>query len=283
VHLNRFMAQVRKRLGRRRKIAVRVPPHPESALRLGLDAVEWARAGNVDLVTPTNFWRTVDTQMPIRVWRQLLPPACLLGAGLELGLNPFVGSTTFEGKPFGYNTLETVRGAAAAYLEAGADRIYLFNYMDSQTAIEDLSEYPPLLRQTGSLETLRGKPRRHILTYTDTWAPGEAAASALPARLEAGAWRAFRLATGPVDAALRPVVRLGLAGAAEGWKVRVNTVDAVHEGVAAPQRPWPKATVHAWAPPAEAMRAGETVVEVTASSPGAVEWVEVAWASRNRS
>ena len=187
---------------------------------------------------------------------------------------------TFEGRPFGYNTLETVRGAAAAYLEAGADRIYLFNYMDSQTAVEDLSEYPPMLRQAGALETLRGKERRHVLTYTDTYAPGEAAAAPLPARLEAGNWRAFRLATGPVDAALEPVVRLGVVGPVEGWKVRVNTVDAAYAGVATARRPWPKATVHAYAAPREAMRAGETVVEVTASSPGAVEWVEVAWIAR---
>ena len=32
--------------------------------------------------------------------------------------------------------------------------MYLFNYMDSQTAIDDLQNYPALLRQIGSLETL---------------------------------------------------------------------------------------------------------------------------------
>jgi hypothetical protein len=275
--VSEWMARVRQRVGRRRRIGVRVPPHPQSALGLGLDAVRWAREGNADLVVPTNFWRTADTRMPIRVWRQLLPSSCLLGAGLELGLNPFPGSTTFEGRPFGYNTLETVRGTAAAYLEEGADRIYLFNYMDKQTAIEDLAEYAPLLRQSGSLATLRGLPRRHVLTYTDTWAPGEPAAAALPARLETGSWRAFRLATGPVDAALRPVVRLGIAGPAEGWRVRVNGAEAVRIADEAPRRPWPKAPALTFGVPPGAMRPGDTVVDVRAASPGAVEWVEVAW------
>jgi hypothetical protein len=279
--LNRFMGRVRQRVGRQKKIGVRVPPHPHSALRLGLDAAQWAKDGNADLVVPTNFWRTTDTQMPVRLWRELLPASCQLGAGLELGLNPFPGSTTFEGRPFGYNTLETVRGAAAAFLEQGADRIYLFNYMDSQTAIEDLEEYQPLLRQCGSLDSLRGKPRRHILTYTDTWAPGEASMSPLPARVESGGWRAFRLATGPVDAALRPVVRVGIvADQAPTWKVRVNGGEAAPSGMLPPRRPWPKAPVYGFDAPVEAMRSGDTVVEVAAKTAGAVEWVEVAWLER---
>jgi hypothetical protein len=279
-HLNRFMERVRRRLGKRRKIGVRVPPRPESALRLGLDAVEWARAGCVDLVTPTNFWRTVDTGMPLRLWRRLLPPGCLLGAGLELGLNSFAGSRTFEDRPFGYNTLATVRGAAAAYLEQGAGRVYLFNYMDAQTAIEDPGEYPALLRSAGALATLAGQTRRHIVTYTDTWAPGEAVASLLPARLAAGAWRAFRLASGPLDSTLRPVLRLGVEGDASTWKVFVNTMPAAFAGPGRVERPWPKCPVYTYSLPAASMRAGETVIDVCASTPGAVEWVELALTGR---
>lgn len=275
-HLNRFMARVRRRVGRR-KIAVRVPPHPESSLRLGLDAVTWAREGNCDYVVPTNFWRTADTGMPIRLWRQLLPEACLLGAGLELGLNPYVGSRMLGGKPFGYNSLATVRGAAAAYLFEGANRIYLFNYMDSQTALEDMGEYPALLREPGSLATLRDKPRRHVVTYTDTWAPGEPAAALLPARMEAQTWRAFRLAVGPVNRDLKPVLRLGVEGEAAQWSARVNGALTERGGKAGPERPWPDCPVWTFGIPANALHDGDCVVEVTAASPGAVQWVEIAF------
>jgi hypothetical protein len=275
-HLNRFMARVRKLVGPRKKIGVRVPPHPESALGMGLDAVAWARAGCADVVVPTNFWRTVDTNMPLRLWRQLLPESCQLGGGIELGLNPYMGSRTLEDKPFGYNDLKTVRGAAAAMLEQGAARVYLFNYMDSQTAIEDLTEYPKLLREVGAIETLRGKERRHIVTYTDTWAPGEATGSLLPARLDAGAWRAFRIATGPVDAALKPVVRIGVTTDAAKWTVRLNGVPAAFRSAGKSEHPGPKSLVYTFDGVPSALRAGDTVVEVTAVSAGAVEWVEVA-------
>ena len=275
-HLNGFMARVRRRVGPSRKIGVRVPPHPETALRLGMDAVTWAREGNCDFVVPTNFWRTVDTAMPVRLWRQMLPAACLLGAGLELGLNPYVGSKMAGDKPFGFNSLATVRGAAAAYLHEGANRVYLFNYMDSQTAIEDLNEYQPLLHETGELETLKGKTRRHVVTYTDTQAPGEPVASLLPVTLGANSWRAFRLAIGPADGSLTPLLRLGVDGDPSKWSARVNGTPARFAGLAEPDRPWPNCRVWKFAVPGEALRSGDCVVEVTASTPGTVQWVEIA-------
>jgi hypothetical protein len=276
-HLNAFMLRVRKLLGRKRKIGVRVPPHPETALRMGMDAVTWARSGNVDMVVPTNFWRTVDTGMPLRLWRQLLPSGCLLGGGLELGLNPYPGSVMHAGRPFGYNNLQTVRGVAAAFLEQGVDRVYLFNYMDSQTAIEDLKEYPVLLREVGRLDTLEGKPRRHVVTYTDTWAPGEPQRALLPATLAAGNWRAFRLATGRVARGLRPLVRLGIDRVPEDWIVRVNNSDTEALGPQEPEPTWPRATVYGYQAKSEAMRDGDTVIEVTAKDSGTIEWVELAW------
>lgn len=276
-HLNAFMSRVRRRLGRGKRIGVRVPSRPESAYRLGFDAATWAAEGSVDVVVPTNFWRTTDTGMPVALWRQLLPPRCLLGAGLELGLNPYPGSRTFEGRAFGYNTLETVRGSAAAFLEQGADRVYLFNYMDSQTAIEDLKQYQPLLREAGSLATLAGKPRRHIVTYADTWAPGEAVVSLLPARIEAGAWRSFRIATGPVDRALRPVVRLGVDQDASAWNVTINSARVRLSSIGGASRPWPNQPVYESEAPGNALHGPETVIDIQAANAGTVYWLELAW------
>ena len=92
-----------------------------------------------------------------------------------------------------------------------ADEIYLFNYMDSQTAMDDLDNYPALLREVGSLPTMDGKPRRHVLTFADTWAPGEAArAYPLPAALSADGWGAFRLHIGPAPRVGRAVVCLDI-------------------------------------------------------------------------
>jgi hypothetical protein len=248
--LTAFMRRTRRLLGSGKKLAVRVPSRPETAYRLGLDVRAWAQEGCADLVTVTNFWRTTDNQMPIRWWRELLPKPTLLAAGLELGLNPYPAS-----QPFERNTIETVRGSAAAFLQEGADRIYLFNYMDSQTAIDDLSTYPALLRECGALSTIGTKRRRHVFTYQDTWAPGETVAVGLPARLEAGQTRTFRLPTGP-----RP----------SGQSIRLSL---------ACEGPAPRAFVNgspiAEAVPESAMRDGDTIIDLVAAAAVTVHRVEI--------
>jgi hypothetical protein len=180
------------------------------------------------------------------------------------------------GKAFGYNDLKTVRGAAAAFLEQGAERVYLSNYMDSQTAIEDLAEYPPMLRECGRLETLAGKARRHVLTYTDTWAPGEAQSYLLPATIEPGQWRTFRIATGPADPRLKARVRLGVDRDASTWTVYTNALRCAFAGVDKPEAAWPETPVYAFEMPQRAERPGETVIEVKAGARGTVHWVEIA-------
>jgi len=265
--------QIRKLAGSRRRIAVRVPSRPETAERLGLDAVTWARDGLVDMVTVTNFWRTVDNDMPISLWRKLLPDRVLLGAGLELGLNAFPGSLAAGGKPFQTNSLETVRGSAAAYLAQGADRIYLFNYMDSQTAMDDNSTYPQLLRETGDLASLRGKARRHVVTYQDTWAPGEKPAFKLPIEAVAGRWFSIRQPVGTLPEPAVIGIRLGVRGeSANGWEVRCNGVPATFQRVESGLRPGPDTPVYRFH---GTLSAPEAVLDVKAATTGRVEWAEI--------
>ena len=272
--LNEFMARVRRRLGKRKRIGVRVPSTPVTAWRMGMDAVAWARAGHADLVVPTNFWRTVDTAMPMALWRQMLPANCLLGAGLELGLNVHGTSKALGGRAYQTNSLETARGAAAAYLEQGADRVYLFNYMDQDTAMEDLSEYPSLLRECGAMATLAGKTRRHVVSYQDTWAPGESRGALLPVETAAGRWSTFRLLTGPPDARLRPEVRLGVTAEPRDWEVRLNGVASAYMGPVT-LRPGPDVPSYAFS--VKELRSSEGVVDVRAMGAGVIHWVELAW------
>ena len=164
-----------------------------------------------NVVTP--FFSSIETGMPIEFWRRLLPPRVVLAAGLELLIRPY------HAHKIQYNSLETVRGAAAAMLSRGADRVYLFNYMDSQTAMESIDEYRVVLRECGTLATLQGKPRRYIVTYSDTWAPGEALGSVLPKSAKAGEWLTFRVPTGPGWSAAE--VRLAFEGPTPG-ELRVN-------------------------------------------------------------
>lgn len=250
-------------------LAVRVPGSPITARLLGLNPAEWP----VDFVTPTNFWRTVDTAMPIETWRRLLPKNVTLAAGLELGLNAFWGSVATGGRAWQSNSLESVRGAAAAYLHQGADRIYLFNYMDSDTTLDDPSGYSALLRECGEASTLAGKTRRHVVTYQDTWAPGEIPAAPLPADLGPQRWRAFRLATGPFDAKLQPVIWLGIKSGQSKFQVRCNgelcsPISQVETRKPGPNTPCSSFAVKNW-------RGGDVVIEVTAETETRLEWVEL--------
>ena len=278
VLLTDFTAEVRNILddaaverGHGIRLGARVPSRPETARRLGMDAVAWARRGLVDWLTVTPFWATAETDMPLELWRALLDgTGVTLCAGLEVLLRPY---PAFPDHPM--NTLETARGAAASFLDRGADRVYLFNYMDSETAMGDLENYPALLREVGRLDTLAGQPRRHVLTFADTWASGEAEAYALPAAIPAGGWHAFRLATGPKAA--EATVRLGaLSGTLDGAEVRLNGVVCPPLGVVELPEPRPEFPVSGYRIPTEAMQRGDNVVEVHPAAEVTVGWVEIA-------
>lgn len=265
--LTEFHRRVRKLLGPKRRIAVRVPSRPETAQRLGLDAVTWAREGLVDIVTITNFWRTVDNDMPIGLWRRLLPASVTLCAGLELGLNPFPGSVAAGGRPFQTNSIETVRGSAAAYRAQGADRIYLFNYMDSQTAMDDNTTYPELLRET------RRIPRRHVVTYQDTWAPGEKPAYKLPIEAQFGRWFSLRQPVGDDTANYKTSIRLGVRdGDATKWEIRCNGILAEFQRVESNLTPGPDTPVYRYT---TKLNSPEAVLDVKPDTAGRVEWVEI--------
>ena len=272
--LTDYHTEVRKLLNqweRKRKhkigLAVRVPSNPRTSKRLGMDAETWTQLGLVNYVTPTNFWRTVDNNMPMDIWRKLLPKTTTLAAGLELGCNAFPGSIGTGNRPWQSNSLETTRGSAAAYWHMGIDKLYLFNYMDADTTLDDPTEYPQVLREL----TNNDKPRRHVVTYQDTWAPGETPWAALPANLEPNRYAAFRLLIGPT--AKNATVRLGLTN--ENVTVRVNNTETSPGQLIAAIKPGPNIPLYEFKVPQVALQPGENVIEVTAQSPTRIEWVEL--------
>ena len=279
--LTGFNAEVRRLLddweqkrGHKIRLGARVPSRPATALGLGMDAVTWARRGLVDMLVITPFWASAETDMPIEIWLQLLEGAGVtLAAGLEVLLRAYPESPLFQ-----TNSLETVRGAAASMLDRGAERIYLFNYMDSQTAIEDLENYPTLLREIGSLKTLRGKPRRHVLTYADTWAPGEPRAVPLPVACKPGQWTAFRIHTGPKPNLGEVIAALGVEGEAavesETMEARVNGELCTHMRPIDLPKPRPDLPAYGFSVPLAAMHRGYNLIEVTTRKELKFGWVE---------
>ena len=281
--LTTFTARVRqlldgweKRRGHRIRLGARVPSRPQTALGLGYDPVAWAKRKLIDMLVVTPFWASAETDMPIELWKELLRGTpVVLAAGLEVLLR-----THPESKLFQMNTLETVRGAAASLLDRGADRIYLFNYMDSQTAMADLENYPRLLREAGRAETLAGKSRRHVITFADTWAPGEPSAFPLPARIAAGRWHAFRVATGPVPASGKIAALLGAekmtAADMAAADLRLNGERLSPIGPVELPRPRPDSPVFGFEIPPRALRRGYNLLEFHPERDCEIGWVEIA-------
>ena len=281
--LTDFTAEVRsllnfweKKRGHKIRLGARVPSRPQTARNLGYDVVTWAQRKLIDFLVVTPFWATIETDMPIEVWKDLLRgTGVTLAAGLELLLRNHPDT-----KPVQMNTLETVRGAAASMLDRGADRIYLFNYMDSQTAMDDLDTYPQLLREVGKLETLSGKSRRHILTYADTWAPGEASAIPLPKDCQAGRWYGFRLPTGQIPATGNIHGLIGIEGISPSEALqsdlRVNGEICQLTSTTEVKRPKPESPVFKITIPRRLMNRGSNLIEISPKQNCQIVWVEIA-------
>ena len=263
------------RRGHRIRLGARVPSRPATAVGLGMDAVAWARKGLIDWLVVTPFWATAEPDMPVELWRQLFYGTGVeLLAGLEVLLRPSPDSKLFQ-----TNSLETVRGAAISLLHRGADRIYLFNYMDSETTIDQGDEYPRLLRELGDAAAMAARPRRHVLTYADTSAVGEPSACTLPAQVGVGGWRAFRLHIGP-----RPERGVAFAvlafdpaggGGGNSVSVRVNGDPCGDAERAALGKPWPAEPAWRYRIPSAALRSGYNVIELHTRAEMTVTWVEL--------
>jgi hypothetical protein len=278
--LSGFMKEVRdlmdvweKRRGHRILIGVRVPSRPQTAIDLGMDAVTWAKKGLADLVVVTPFWETIETDMPVETWKQLLDgTGAVLAAGLEHLLRPYQGSDLRQS-----NSLETLRGAAVSFLSRGVDCIYLFNYMDNQIFL-DGDEYQKSIHQVGSMDTMAGKPRRHVLTYPDTRAVGEARTSVLPLKCMKGQLSDLRLHIGPKPEKGKISVILGAGGIemnGSSCKVLVNGCICSFEGSSFIGKPRPESDLYSYDVPFSAAVNGYNIIEILTEEDLVIVWAEM--------
>jgi hypothetical protein len=330
--LTAFVAEVRRVLNeweQRReheiRLAARVPSQPTACTALGFDAAQWARQGLLDVLVVCGTFGTIESTMPIELWRELLDgTGVALAAGLECSLMPYPSFPRYPA-----NSLETVRGAALSLLDRGVDRIYLFNYFDSdkhaatksaskqkspsplssppegrgnvceRAAENDSSprggggrvrgdawdrhllrdDYDALLREVGEPSTLIGKSRRHVLTYTNVAAPGEAITARLPARVGAGSWESFRLHIGPPPSSGPAYVVLGVLDgapdAASSFEVRINGTLCHAKGSVSLPEPKPDCPTHQFQIPLTALHRGFNLIDVMSPRDAILGWVEI--------
>ncbi len=211
--LTEFMREVRnltkvwgEKRGHTILLGARVPTHPDAAKGLGMDGVRWVREGLVDMLVPTPFWTTSDFDIPLELWRERIGEKIdkiVLAPGLEYNVRAYPG-----GKPVA-NNLESIRGFSAAGWHRGADQIYLFNYMDSDTIPVSGSDYRILIENGLGPELVASLPRRHIQAFRDTVPAGFSNGAQLP--VDASKGGAFDLYIGPKPSQGRVLFIAGLA------------------------------------------------------------------------
>lgn len=286
-----------KKFNRTKKLAVRMPPTAETALRYGLDVLTWAQEGLIDLVIPTPRWSSCDSDMPIDLWRRMMDPYQVeVAAGIEILVEATNGEPLGK-KCFMNSSVETTRGFAAQYFDLGSKYLYTFNYMDIVTQPEPGSRlewstteprtHREFLNTCGSAETALAHPRRHMVTIRDMVGPGQPKGQLLPLELPAAkdgriTIRQARLATGPALDKQR--IRF-IAGIAQGTAFAADDLAIWASGIACTSflgkvtlpRPFnPALDYYAYEIPNDGTFSPQTVLELAATKQALLlEWLEI--------
>ena len=196
------------------RIAARVPARPETGRQFGLDAVAWAKAGTVDMLIPSNWFTPTNFDLPIEQWKREIggDSKCIVAAGADatfcISQNKYMKQMQIEA--------ETMRGFALSAYSRGADAVYIFNnflspYKVKVIAADGTVSYTEseqqTLREVGKPATSLGKPRKHVLTYTE---PDIEATPKEPRPLPAGVAADFRIHMGPKPKQGGCVIHVGL-------------------------------------------------------------------------
>ncbi len=288
--------------GRAVKVSVRVPPTPWDCEGFGLDAVAWAREGLVDGVAPSPDMCVYD-ELPVEIWKQLLDGT---GAVLAPGVVSVLRATrerphlkNGERRTVGP---EALAGLAAQFFERGADMIHAFNLFDRSNALGE-GAHRGIISVLGDADALASVPRRHIATYDDCTAPGQARLARLPVACgpcgNGSPWSdlsvpdtaEIRMHVGKVPQGACSEIRLAFTGCsrrdgnvwdgqltpAAAASVYLNGARCVFagpcDGVA---EPTPDEDLWRYAIPDGALLDGHNLIEVISPRCGVIEWSEIA-------
>jgi hypothetical protein len=124
-----------------------------------------------------------------------------------------------------------------------------------------------------------GKPRRHVTTFPDTWAPGEPRAIALPATPNKGELKEFRIHIGPKPKSGKVMLALGIQKDAritkKSLEVRVNGDLCGLIGPVKLPVPAPRIPVYGFEVPLSTVKRGNNLIEIVPQTKITVGWVEI--------
>lgn len=278
--LTKFVTETRamadeweKKRGHEILISVRIPTVPETAEALGMNVTDWAKNGLIDWIVPSPEWSSADFDIPVGAWKERL-------AGTNVKVIPgFEHSMrALPSRPRTENDLASLYGWAETMRFHGADGLYLFNWMDSQTLPVRPEEYAEVLKNGLGVDFLRTVPvKRFPITFHDTTAGGVSSGAQLGKSLKDGG--TFVVPHGCASGAGKPTVVLGIDGtngkAAEVTLNGVRPIAYAWEDAAVKRIPCQ--TVRWYVFPENALISGANTV-VASPSPeaeGLIHWVEI--------
>ncbi|MDO5113637.1 MAG: hypothetical protein Q4E67_04615 [Planctomycetia bacterium] len=164
IYLTEFMREVRKiskeweeKRGHSIALSARVVAEPKAAEIIGMNPVQWAQEGLIDVLVISNFWSTSDFELSANEWKKAMGDVAknvkvlvATDAGINSGAAPMRGLT-----------LEMYNAWAANGYHQGADGVYLFNLVYNPTLLRKV------IQQGLAPETVQNAPRRHPVTYHD--------------------------------------------------------------------------------------------------------------------
>ncbi len=211
--------------GRPYPLGLRLPVRLGLLREIGLDVATLAQRGLIDFVGFSNFWQS-SWDVPYDELRRELGEGVAIYGVVEAAPNSIPGydpKTGVQGKRLSPASPELLRGNAAGKLATGVDGIETFNFFCADSNLHSAGGQEgnyAALRGLHDLDSMRGRPKHYTLATRPGFYeyPLFEYAEQLPATLEVGGWKAFRLpmCAEPGEKIRELVVQLVLSGVVSG-------------------------------------------------------------------
>lgn len=278
--LTEFTRQVRQlttewaaKRGHPIQLGARLPSHPDAAAGLGMDGIEWAKQGLVDLLVPSPFFSSADFDIPLELWRERLGDRA---ASVRLAPAIDNGTAAYPGAPRVDLDLAMYYGWAATLHQRGADSFYLFNLVYRPL---DRPPFRTILDLGLDENVVRNGPRRHPVAYRDTVPPGFPNGAQLPKTTDQPVSLALDIGRKPAAGSVAVILGFAQASGDPPPDVRLNGQPATgHAALASTRNYGGNQTVRAlrFVLPADALRDGANTIAIAATpEPLRLVWAEI--------
>ena len=230
-----IVEEIGKSRGKQIKISVICQANPMVAYESGFDIVEIAKQGLVDVVVASPRWSTTNMDVPVELWKKLLPAQTEFAVLQEPNVKPDNAYTM----RLVNNDLE--HGQVAAHIARGVDSLYVYNvynpiesdapvaekiYSHDTYCCASQEKWGIFMEQLGDLEQLPYLDRRVCVTFDDFQACYQPMTSILP--LEVKGVKVIKLYTGKIFAEQQSYFIMETDGVVDlsGLEVYVNGVKA---------------------------------------------------------